>query len=89
MKNNKLLSSFTPLLAYLLMLIPTIALAQDDVVESDTHRFVEAADGEQRNDILDQRAIIKSRTLMQRKVQNLRLAGQTEETMSRKESIRN
>ena len=28
-----------------------------------------------RNDILDQRAIIKSRTLMQRKVQNLRLAG--------------
>ncbi|MFP6838112.1 MAG: hypothetical protein VB962_00800 [Pseudohongiellaceae bacterium] len=57
------------------MLIPTIALAQDDVVESDTHRFVEAADGEQRNDILDQRAIIKSRTLMQRKVQNLRLAG--------------
>jgi hypothetical protein len=28
-----------------------------------------------RNDILDQRAIIKSRTLMQRKVQNLQLAG--------------
>ena len=28
-----------------------------------------------RSDILDQRAIIKSRTLMQRKVQNLRLAG--------------
>jgi putative transposase len=28
-----------------------------------------------RNDILDQRAIIKSRTLMQRKVQNLKLAG--------------
>jgi transposase InsO family protein len=28
-----------------------------------------------RNDILDQRTIIKSRTLMQRKVQNLRLAG--------------
>ena len=28
-----------------------------------------------RNDILDQRAIIKSRTLMQTKVQNLRLAG--------------
>ena len=75
MKNNKLLSSFTPLLAYLLMLIPTIALAQGDVMESDTHRFVETADSEQRNDILDQRAIIKSRTLMQRKVQNLRLAG--------------
>ena len=44
-------------------------------MESDTHRFVEAVDGEQRNDILDQRAIIKSRTLMQRKVQNLRLVG--------------
>ncbi len=28
-----------------------------------------------RNDILDQRAIIKSRTLIQRKVQNLQLAG--------------
>jgi len=28
-----------------------------------------------RNDILDQRAIIKSRTLVQRKVQNLQLAG--------------
>ena len=28
-----------------------------------------------RNDILDQRSVIKSRTLMQRKVQNLRLAG--------------
>jgi transposase InsO family protein len=28
-----------------------------------------------RNDILDQRSIIKTRTLMQRKVQNLRLAG--------------
>lgn len=27
------------------------------------------------NDILDQRAIVKSRTLMQRKVQNLKLAG--------------
>jgi len=75
MKNNKLLSSFTPLLAYLLMLIPTIALAQGDVMESDTHRFVETADSEQRNDISDQRAIIKTRTLMQRKEQNLRLVG--------------
>ena len=28
-----------------------------------------------RNDILDRRAMIKSRTLTQRKVQNLRLAG--------------
>jgi putative transposase len=28
-----------------------------------------------RNEILDRRSIIKSRTLMQRKVQNLRLAG--------------
>ena len=28
-----------------------------------------------RDDILDQRAIIKSRTMMRRKVQNLRLAG--------------
>ena len=28
-----------------------------------------------RNEILDQRAIIKSRTMMRRKVQNLRLAG--------------
>jgi len=28
-----------------------------------------------RNDILDRRSMIKSRTLMQRKVQNLRLAG--------------
>ena len=30
---------------------------------------------ERRNDILNQRAIIKSRTLMKRKVQNLQLAG--------------
>jgi hypothetical protein len=28
-----------------------------------------------RNDILDRRAMTKSRTLLQRKVQNLRLAG--------------
>ena len=40
----------------------------DNVTPADVHYG-------RRNDILDQRAIIKSRTLMQRKVQNLRLAG--------------
>ena len=39
-------------------------------------------------EILDQLAIIKSRTMNQRKVQNLRLAGETGATMSRKVSLR-
>ena len=38
--------------------------------------------------ILDQRAIIKSRTMNQRKVQNLRLAGETGAKMCRKVSLR-
>ena len=40
----------------------------DNVTPSDV-------DQGRRDDILDQRAIIKSRTMMRRKVQNLRLAG--------------
>jgi cyclase len=40
-----LLSSLTGLLAGLLILIPAVAIAQDNVVESDTHRFIEVADG--------------------------------------------
>ena len=37
--------------------------------------------------MLDQRAIIKARILLQRNVQNLRLAGYTEVTISRKVSL--
>ena len=40
----------------------------DNVTPSDLYQG-------RRDDILDQRAIIKSRTMMRRKVQNLRLAG--------------
>ncbi len=41
-----------------------------------------------RNDILDRRSMIKARTLTQRKVQNLRLAGKTGESTDRKVSLR-
>ena len=39
-------------------------------------------------ELLDQRAVIKSRAMSQRKVQNLRLAGLTGVTMGRKVSLR-
>ena len=41
-----------------------------------------------RNEILDQRAMVKARTMTKRKVCNLRLAGQTGEVTGRKVSLR-
>jgi len=44
--------------------------------------------GGRRNEILDQRAVVKARTMTKRKVHNLRLAGQTGEVTGRKVSLR-
>ena len=46
MKYRILSTSLLTLLAYLLILLPGISLAQEGrVVESDSHRFVEVAEG--------------------------------------------
>ncbi len=45
MNNNKFPLSLPRLLVFLLILAPGFGLAQDNVVESDSHRFVEVADG--------------------------------------------
>jgi len=42
-----------------------------------------------RNDILDQRALVKARTMTKRKIHNLQLAGYTGEATGRKVSLRN